>query len=306
MAKTQGKTSAKTKRPLSATRWKAAQIAGADAAKTVLAARRSRLKAAGPKGPPKGLLVAEGDSWFDFPFSDVLNELEDEHNWEVVSSAHKGDRVEDMAYDFSQLSSLERELRKLSQKGETPRAFLLSGGGNDIAGDELAVMLNHKRSGLDPLNAKVLDGVFQDRLAAAIVAVASGITTLSENLFGERIPILMHGYDRPVPDGRGFLGGAWILPGPWLEPSFRRKGFSDLAETTGLMADLIDRFNALVKSIAGGSGLSHLHYVDLRGTLSNDLTNRKYRKSWTDELHPTGDGFRDVAARIDAAITALP
>src|SRR6185295_11219041 len=48
--------------------------------------------------PPTGLLVAEGDSWFDYPLHDVLSMLEDEHGFDVESVARKGDTVEDMAY----------------------------------------------------------------------------------------------------------------------------------------------------------------------------------------------------------------
>src|SRR5262249_8198322 len=48
--------------------------------------------------PPTGLLVAEGDSWFDYPLHDVLTMLEDEHGFDVESVAHRGDTVEDMAY----------------------------------------------------------------------------------------------------------------------------------------------------------------------------------------------------------------
>src|SRR5688572_3559393 len=48
--------------------------------------------------PATGILVAEGDSWFDYPFNDVLSMLEDEHGFDIESVSHKGDTVEDMAY----------------------------------------------------------------------------------------------------------------------------------------------------------------------------------------------------------------
>jgi hypothetical protein len=51
-------------------------------------------------GPPvsAGTLLAEGDSWFDYPLHDVLRLLEDDFGYDVESVAHKGDRVEEMAY----------------------------------------------------------------------------------------------------------------------------------------------------------------------------------------------------------------
>src|SRR5688500_10522663 len=45
-----------------------------------------------------GVLIAEGDSWFDYPLNDVLRLLEDDYGYDVESVAHKGDCVEDMAY----------------------------------------------------------------------------------------------------------------------------------------------------------------------------------------------------------------
>src|SRR5438093_480908 len=50
-----------------------------------------------------GVLVAEGDSWFDYPFHDVLEELEDRHGYDVESVAHHSDRIEEMAYGGNQL-----------------------------------------------------------------------------------------------------------------------------------------------------------------------------------------------------------
>jgi lysophospholipase L1-like esterase len=289
-----------------------ARRAGAEAAVAVVKRRERRLKARAAAragalagAASAGTLVAEGDSWFDYPLSDVLGELEDNHGWDVVSVAHKGDRVEDMAYGQGQFEKLERALRKLAQDGGRPKAILLSGGGNDIAGDEFAMLLNHKRSGLPPLNAQVVSGVFAERLRAAIVFLASGVTALCRELFGSAVPILMHGYDRPVPDGRGFLGGFWFLPGPWLEPGFRQKGYADLAETTAIMAELIDRFNEELSLIAGSTGLPHLTHVDLRGRLSNQLAGRAYRRDWANELHPTEGGFETVAAEIDRVLRTV-
>ena len=88
--------------------------------------------------------MAEGDSWFDYPFFDVLEELEEGFAYEIESVAHKGDTLEEMVYDPNQLDKLARKLQKLREQDRTPRAILLSAGGNDIAGDEFAVLLNHQ------------------------------------------------------------------------------------------------------------------------------------------------------------------
>jgi hypothetical protein len=108
--------------------------------------------------------VAEGDSWFDYPLNDVLSMLEDRHGFDVESVAHKGDTVEDMAYGVGQFDDFARLLEKLLRQERVPDAILLSGGGNDIAGDEFAMLINHVLSGLPPVNAEIVHGLVDVRL----------------------------------------------------------------------------------------------------------------------------------------------
>lgn len=285
--------------------WSAALDRGRDQARVVLAERRRRARKRSAVAGTGGLLVAEGDSWFDYPFFDVLEELEEAFAYEIESVAHKGDTLEEMVYDPNQLDKLARKLQRLRERERTPRAILLSAGGNDIAGDEFAVLLNHKGSGLPALNDQVVNGVLGSRLRQAMISLLGAVTHLCEQAFKARLPILLHGYDYPVPDGRGYLGGFWMLPGPWLEPGFRRKGFTDLRERCAVMETLIDRYNTVLASVAGGPGLEHVRHLDLRGTLSNELAATAYKKTWGDELHPTEGGFRSVAGRFDKVLRAL-
>lgn len=290
--------------------WRAAVRQGQEQARVVVEERQRRSRKRRGVRPQAladpGLLVAEGDSWFDYPFFDVLEELEDGLQYDIESVAHKGDSAEEMAYDPGQLAGLARKLEKLKRQGRTPRAILLSGGGNDIAGAEFAFLLNHKKSGLPPVSASMVVGLVDERLRAAIVSLASAVTELCRQSFGSRIPALIHGYDYPVPDGRGYLGGFWALPGPWLEPGFQQKGYRDLQERCDVMVTLIDRYNALLEGVAGGPGLEHLEYVDLRGVLSNELPGRKYKKWWSDEFHPTERGFTEIAGRFHDVLRRLP
>lgn len=252
-----------------------------------------------------GVLVAEGDSWFDYPFYDVLAMLEDEHNFRVESVAHKGDTIEEMAYDDNQLDGLDRKLQHVQNDGRVPRAFLLSGGGNDIAGQEFAVLLNHRSSSLGTLNPRIIDGIINERVRFAFLSVIATMTRLSQVYFGRVTPIIIHGYSYPVPDGRGYLGGAWVLPGPWLEPGFRQKGYLDLGENTAVMVTLIDTFNRMLAAIPKEKGLGHVSYLDLRDVLSNQLAGRVYEKSWANELHPTRSGFASVAAQFSKLLLTL-
>jgi hypothetical protein len=284
-------------------RARATRALGAVAPVRPAAVAREALVRAGGGPATAGVLVAEGDSWFDYPLNDVLRLLEDDHAYDVESVAHKGDRVEEMAYGGGQLEELTRRLEKLLRRGVVPKAVLLSGGGNDVAGGEFGMLLNHARSAVRGLNEQVVTGVIDQRVRFAYVTILSAITHVCEQRLGRRLPILVHGYDYPVPDGRGFLGGWWFLPGPWLEPGFREKGFDDLQERIALARQLIDRFNTMLQGVVGMSEFAHVTYADIRGTLS---VGADYKRWWANELHPSPRGFERVTERFVAALAALP
>lgn len=259
-----------------------------------------RLTVKGVSAPKSaGVLVAEGDSWFDYPFHDILSDLEDIYGFDVESVAHKGDTVEDMAYSGGQLDDFARRIDKVLRTGVKPRAILLSGGGNDVAGTEFAVLLNHAKSSLKGLNEPVLSGVIDQRLRDAYVTILSAVTAICEDRIGEPIRIVVHGYDYPVPDGRGYLGGWGPLPGPWLQPGFHRKGYDQMKNMEPICITLIDRFNEMLKALAGKLPFEHVKYLDLRHTLGTGPT---YKDWWANELHPTTKGFEAVTAKFAANV----
>lgn len=245
-----------------------------------------------------GVVIAEGDSWFDYPLHDVLKDLEDVYGYDVESVSHKGDRVEDMAYSDGQLDDFSRRVEKVLRGGVKPKAILVSGGGNDIAGDEFALLLNHAASASAGLNDAIVTGVIDQRLFDSYVTILNAITAVCQDRIGEAVPIIVHGYDYSVPDGRGFAGGFWLLPGPWLEPGFRRKGYP-VSLRAPVVRTLIDRFNAMLGRVSSIGQFGHVKYLDLRGTLA---TGASYKDWWANELHPTAKGFAAVTDKFAALI----
>lgn len=252
------------------------------------------------------VIVAEGDSWFDYPRNDILNILEDRYGFDVETCAHKGDNVEDMAYTDGQLENFTRRIEKILRRNSVPpKAILLSGGGNDIAGAEFKMLLNHKDSPIGGLNSKVVDGIINERVMTSFITIIQGVTSVCINRIGKPIPIIIHGYDYPVPDGRGFLGGFSILPGPWFEPGFRLKGFRLLQDRIDHTKSLIDTFNEMLKNIPKIAGFEHVHLVDLRGTLSTVTEDDAYKGDWANELHPSQFGFEKITSRVYEKINSL-
>ena len=256
-----------------------------------------------------GYLVAAGDSWFDYPFpfcDDILVQLHDHHGYNIESSAHYGDRIESMPYKGGQIDRLLRNLDKLHDQGITPKAVLISGGGNDFAGEEFGMLLNSAASGIGGWNQEILDGLIQQRIRTSYYAFLLDINQLCSTIFGQTIPILIHGYDYPVPDGRGFLGGAWILPGPWLKPGFDEKLFiNDVPGNTNRMRTVIDKFNDMLATLVQDPAVEKVHYIDLRNTLSSVLTDDAYKRDWNNELHPEERGFVAIANKFAHVLDTL-
>jgi lysophospholipase L1-like esterase len=249
-----------------------------------------------------GTLVAEGDSWFNYPGHDILKLLYEDYGYDVESVAHRGDPIEAMAYGESQLDDFASRIEKVVGRGETIKAILLSGGGDDIAGDEFGMLINFAGSPISGWNEQVVAGVIDQRIRTAFVTILSRITTVCQSMTGGLVPILLHGYAHPVPDGRGFLGGWGPLPGPWLQPGFHQKGFGRLEDCTKMMVQLIDRFNRMVRDVASLSDFKHVRYIDLRPELTNGPN---YENDWANELHPNEKGFKKVTKRFADELAKL-
>ena len=120
------------------------------------------------------------------------------------------------------------------------------------------------------------------------------------------MPIVIHGYDYPVPDGRGYLGGFWVLPGPWLSPGFRKKGYDRTPDAGALRPHgpahrPLQRAGRAGSPAAPGSSTCTTWTCAARCRSSSG----RYRDWWNDELHPTEPGFRKVAATFDAMLQTL-
>jgi hypothetical protein len=80
------------------------------------------------------------------------------------------------------------------------KAILLSGGGNDVAGDEFGLLLDHAQSPLPGFNDQVVSGIIDQRVKIAYVTILSAVTQICEERLNRKLPILVHGYDYPVAD----------------------------------------------------------------------------------------------------------
>jgi hypothetical protein len=250
-------------------------------------------------------LLADGDSWFDYPLGkDVLDYLNNFFKHPVTKLAKAGSTLNELVYGPDELfksdpsqgkTRLTMVVEKLREQPDNFDAFLFSGGGNDIAGPEFFSFINHAASALPNPNQSVLDGVVNGTFRKAYEDMIEVLLAETGRL-GIELPIFLHGYDFPWPDGRGAV--ALGIAGPWFENSFRKKGFPimgpddpDLERRRQIVAEFIKTLNALLDSLQM-KYVGKVFKIDLLGTLPN-------RADWANELHPTNAGFAAVAWKFN-------
>jgi hypothetical protein len=134
-------------------------------------------------------------------------------------------------------------------------------------------------------------------MAGQLERLLQGIIALcDQHPNARKVPLLLHGYDHPYPDGRGTLGTDWSA---WLGPAFVQRGYAFGEATVAAMRRLIDELNQMQATVAGGFA-GRVHHVRLTGTLP--ATPDDYRRFWGNELHPTPEGFGLLAARLLEAV----
>jgi hypothetical protein len=270
------------------------------------------LKAAIP-GHRQFKLLAQGDSWFDYPpGTDIVDCLHANHGHTIVNIAVAGSTLNDEAYgpvprelfglpvgppqssDPSRIAELVNRILK-----DKPQALLLSGGGNDVAGDEFFSFLNNASSGLPAVNQQVLDSVVNSTFKTAYDFLIDKALQAAADAGVPKMPIFIHGYDYPWPDGRGVIHFLGFKVGPWFDPTFNSKNFpnhnaTDLQTRHQILSQFIDSVNSMCQSLAQ-TFPGKVFHVDLRKTLQGE-------GDWANELHPRNPGFAALAAKIDAAL----
>lgn len=247
-------------------------------------------------GIPKPVLVSEGDSWHQFPFliDDVVDHLGEE--FLIWSLDAAGDTAENMVNRQPEYKAGLDE-----QKANHVKGFLFSGAGNDVIGEDelgnpvLASLLKPFSAGHDAawhINKAALGAVLT-RLETDYRKV---VATIRHDPDFRTLPIFIHGYDYAIPGG--FPGDTrhpiYADQDEWLGKPLRDKGITDVTLQRAIIRVLIDALYDMLQRVAGNSAQTHVHLVDVRGTLGAN--------EWADEIHGTSAGFKKVAAKFASVI----
>ena len=258
-------------------------------------------------------VLAEGDSWFTIaaiPSSRLLYEFLLALWTQIFNLAYPGDKIRPIA----NLVDNEAFSDTLRKPGFCWRwdAILLSGGGNDLIEAAPQLIRREPRAGSNPkLPASYVEQEKLEELLQHIRAAFRTIVQLRDdpNSPSAGCPIVVHTYDYPTPrnEPARFLN-AVPLAGPWLYPVLAATAL-DLPMQQAIVGLLIDSMAEALLALdstegaAAGTGLPNFHVVDTRHTLimANPM-DVGVSHDWLNEIHPSHDGYRKIAARISAKL----
>lgn len=263
-----------------------------------------RRRAAGDKRP---VLVAEGDSWFQFPIliQEVIDHLTDDYNIWCISAA--GDTASNMVYGHPEY------VEELKRYGNDVRGFLFSAAGNDIIGEDPVTDVSALFEIVKPFNGDPNDvaghinvAVLGSRLSELKRAYADVIENsrkaLPKRPDGNPLPIFIHGYDYcfPYPWGANDpRNPSYAENDEWLGSVFKARGIGPEhgGLRRGIISALIDALYDMLSGLSGDSAKTGVWLVDCRNAM-RDVTD------WNDEIHGTSAGFFKVAARFKETLIA--
>lgn len=226
-------------------------------------------------------VMAEGDSWFDYPVplfgGGIIKRLQKRLGVPILNMADAGDEVRFML-GCEQRQRLMQQLTDGCPAGGPWDVVLFSGGGNDIVDNPMALWVGD----FDPAIAPA-DHLIPARFAVALALVRAGYEDLIalRNALSPTTHLVFHAYDFAIPDGRGICH-----LGPWLKPTFDMRRFPNRASATAVVRSMLQQFAQMLGTLTAFPNVS---VVATQGTLA-PLTS-----SWHNELHPSSAGFDKFA-----------
>lgn len=217
------------------------------------------------------VVVAEGDSWFQYPYikTDIIDHLSARPELAIRCRSAAGDWLRQMVDDLpGTLDAIE---------AVEARALLLSGGGNDLVGNPgLGHLVRRHRPG-EPASYYIGDDA-RRRLDDMAEMYRYIVSTVHKRFPG--LPILCHGYAHSVPGKQRWMG--------WVARSLERDArIEDPSLQAAIVHHMIDRFNDSL--IALSQADPDVHYIDCRALIQPELSH------WFDEIHPTDEKWAAVA-----------
>jgi hypothetical protein len=272
------------------------------------------------EGDKKVRIYCEGDSWFLFPVfvKDVIDWLSQRKDYLIYSDAYGGDWITNIIYEGQYIEAISTHC---------PDVFLISGGGNDLVGNNrLAIMVNAnqnqtpKYSQNNPLQDPTLSEKEKNMIMRAqpyitkefyafLLVMKIQYTLLFKNLYSNRskhknMISITQGYAYPYPkQGSDFswryplqpLVNRFIDSGKWLFRPLMIKGIINPELQQSIVGTFLYEFNALLMDLANSPEFPNLYHIDCRSVATKPT-------DWHDELHLKSHVYKKVALLFEKTI----
>ncbi|WP_394788055.1 hypothetical protein [Rhodoferax sp.] len=259
-----------------------------------------------PAAGSLGLLLGVGDSWIrnidpdTADFADALAALGyDTSSFKRTSGEGLTLRIQAAVPADVEQPGIYQELRyaidaAAHDVSKRPKALLVSVSGNDIHATTDDVNGNTQPAPLAKIvlpagsaamiNASELNKFIDVLKGELIVLLEKLLEFTKEDNY--HIPVVLHGYDYPVPDGRNYQP---VAPeDSWLYSVITHQCHYDgITEGRAIMTTLIYQLNVMMAGVASTYAAQHVIHAKLTGTLQAV----NYKDDWMNELHPTNSGF---------------
>ncbi len=268
----------------------------------------------------KKLIIAEGDSWFEYPIflNDILDWIKTLSDNPVYSLAYGGDWIANIIYEEQYISELTTY---------QPEIFLISGGGNDlVGGGRLSTLVNkpalvdktitdddqalyrivveqdfgnkeitrEKRAEMIMIGNKYLHKDFMALLYTFELMYKVFFRSIDLSGKFDDMKIITQGYDFAIPSNNRNIFKFLLRAGSngdWLYYPLLRKGIYDPVLQKSILSAMIYHFNEMLIKVAKHcnelKGRNFVYHIDSRGAV--------LKNEWADELHPFSNAFKRIA-----------
>ena len=259
--------------------------------------RAARPQAAAPLQSNLPLdFLAIGDSWFEYPLynngplfeeTGIVAQVQlgsiGNPPPQILNQALHGQATTAMqSYENQQtyISLLQDSDQWLNQQTGLPDAILVSGGGDDLVGDQFAIYLDYGGGGL---NAAGFQGALDSVQASYMDLFAF------RDIFAKGVPIIGHCYDYAIPNGVVPM----CIENAWLQPSLDFAGYG-YAAGLNIVSQMIDKFHDMLAGLAAVPA-NNFTLIDTRNTLVRNATSPT---GWANEIHACYGGFSALADKF--------